>query len=259
MSYFLQEEILGGNGLILTINRPEVHNALCYPMITEFREILQRLHHSSFRVLIITGAGDKAFCAGADLKERENMSDSEVLQFIDTIRDTFQVLANLSVPTIAAINGAAFGGGLELAMACDLRLAANHARLGLTEVSLGIIPGAGGTQRLARLLGPAKAKELIFTAARISAEEGEKLGLINHVYAAVELLQRAQELAATIARQAPLAIAQAKAAINRGLNMSLDDGLHWETCCYRHLIKTSDRREGLIAFKEKRTPQFQGK
>ncbi|AVX20627.1 MULTISPECIES: enoyl-CoA hydratase-related protein [Carboxydocella] len=259
MSFLIQQEIIEGNGLLLTINRPEVYNALCYPLLTELKELVFQLYHSNLRIMIITGAGTKAFCSGADLKERDSMNDDQVLQFIDTIRDTFQLIANLPFPVIAAINGVAFGGGLELALACDLRLASEQAMLGLTEVALGIIPGAGGTQRLARIIGPARAKELIFTAARFTAREGEKIGLINHVYKPEDLLPNALGLAERIAQHGPLAVRQAKTAINRGLNMSLDDALYWETSCYRQLINTADRREGLTAFKEKRLPQFQGK
>ncbi|QKI82518.1 enoyl-CoA hydratase [Kroppenstedtia eburnea] len=244
---------------ILTLNRPEVFNALNMPALEQLREIAEELRHSrATRVVVVTGAGEKAFCAGADLKERRDFTEDQVRRYIHMIRETFHALASLPRPVIAAVNGVAFGGGMELALACDLRIADEHAVLGLTETSLGIIPGAGGTQRLARLIGTARAKELIFTAKRITAREGETLGLLNRVVTGGTVMEAAMEVAAQINENAPLALAQAKYAIDHGSETDLATGLAMETKAYEVLIPTKDRLEGLQAFKEKRKPIYLG-
>jgi enoyl-CoA hydratase/carnithine racemase len=244
---------------VLTLNRPEVYNALNYPTLQELNRILQELHHSkATRVVVITGAGEKAFCSGADLKERRTMSEDQVRRYIHLIRETFTMVERLPKPVIAAVNGVALGGGMELALACDLRVADERAVFGLTETSLGIIPGAGGTQRLPRIVGKAKAKELIFTASRISAKEAEAIGLVNRVVEKGKALSAALEIAEKINQQAPLALAQAKMAIDYGLEMDLASGLAFETKAYEVLIPTKDRLEGLQAFKEKRKPIYLG-
>lgn len=244
---------------ILTLNRPEVFNALNMPALEQLREIAEELRHSrATRVVVVTGAGEKAFCAGADLKERRDFTEDQVRRYIHMIRETFHALASLPRPVIAAVNGVAFGGGMELALACDLRIANEHAVLGLTETSLGIIPGAGGTQRLARLIGTARAKELIFTAKRITAREGETLGLLNRVVTGGTVMEAAMEVAAQINENAPLALAQAKYAIDHGSETDLATGLAMETKAYEVLIPTKDRLEGLQAFKEKRKPIYLG-
>ncbi|MFD1426726.1 enoyl-CoA hydratase/carnithine racemase [Kroppenstedtia sanguinis] len=244
---------------ILTLNRPEVSNALNMSALQQLREIAEELRHSqATRVVVVTGAGEKAFCAGADLKERRGFTEDQVRRYIHMIRETFDAVASLPRPVIAAVNGVAFGGGMELALACDLRIADEHAVLGLTETSLGIIPGAGGTQRLARLIGTARAKELIFTAKRITAQEGEALGLLNQVVRGGTVMEAALEMAAQINENAPLALAQAKYAINHGSETDLATGLVMETQAYERLIPTKDRLEGLQAFKEKRKPIYLG-
>jgi methylglutaconyl-CoA hydratase len=244
---------------IVTINRPEVHNALNRSVLSELAQVVDELANDrQTRVVIITGAGEKAFSAGADLKERRTMSEEEVRRFIKLIRDTFTKIEQMPKPVIAAINGVALGGGTELALACDLRIVAEHAILGLTEVSLGIIPGAGGTQRLPRLVGKAKAKEWIFTAKKVTAAEAERWGLANQVTPKGKALETALEWAQAIKDQAPLALAEAKFAIDRGIETDLATGLLLETKAYETLIPTKDRLEGLAAFKEKRKPRYTG-
>lgn len=257
MSFVLKEK--RDYTLLLTLNRPEVMNAINFPMLLELQQALREVWFSrEVRVIIVTGAGDKAFCAGADLKEREGMSEIEVKNYIKTIRDTFTMLEDIPKPVICAINGYAFGGGLEMALACDIRIASENAKMGLTETSLAIIPGAGGTQRLPRIVGKAKAKELIFTARRIDAQEAYRIGLINEVVPREKLIDRAFEIADEIARNGPLAVEAAKFAINVGSEVDLKTGLEIESKTYDTLIPTRDRREGLLAFKEKRKPQYRG-
>jgi len=210
------------------------------------------------RVVVITGAGEKAFCSGADLKERATMTPVEVKQYIFNIRNTFTMVENLPKPVIAAVNGFAFGGGTELAMAADIRIAAPTAVMGLTETSLGIIPGAGGTQRLARLVGKGKAKELVFLAQRLKAAEALEIGLVNRVAAAGKLLDEALKMAAKIKQNAPVALEMAKYAINYGSEIDLGSGLALESNCYAVTIPTKDRQEGLLAFREKRKPVYTG-
>lgn len=247
------------NTVIVTIHRAEVHNALNMPALKALHSIVQELSdHPGARAVIITGAGDKAFCAGADLKERRTMTESQVRRFIRLIRDTFTRIEQLPQPVIAAINGVAFGGGTELALACDLRIAEEHAVMGLMETSLGIIPGARGTQRLPRLIGKAKAKELIFTAQQVNASEAEKWGLVNHVTRKGKGLEAALRLAKQMEQNAPLAIREAKFVINRGMETDLMTGLALETKAYETLIPTKDRLEGLRAFKEKRNFRYTG-
>lgn len=243
----------------IRLNRPEAANAFSKQMLYEFNEILEEIKYSpSIRAVIVTGAGEKAFCAGADLKERAGMSPIEVKQTVAQIRHVVDAVEQLPVPVIAAINGAAFGGGLELALACDLRIAAETANVGLTETSLAIIPGAGGTQRLPRLIGLGKAKELIYTAQRVEANEAKELGLIEHVVKKEELLHKAREIAGKIAENGPIAVTQAKIAINKGIEVDLQTGLNIEQMAYEMTIPTKDRIEGLTAFREKRKPQYKG-
>jgi enoyl-CoA hydratase/carnithine racemase len=210
------------------------------------------------RVVVVTGEGEKAFSAGADLKERARMDEGAVAGFHRAIRAAFDGLEALPQPVIAAVNGVALGGGLELALACDLRIAAEAAELGLPEVGLGIIPGAGGTQRLPRAIGAARAKELILTARRVSAAEAQAIGLVGRVVPAAGLAEAALELAARVARNAPISLRQAKRAIDRGLALALPEALDLESAMYQACIPTADRREALLAFAEKRPPVFRG-
>lgn len=249
-----------GHVAILTIQRPEVHNCLDRTSLLQLSEYIDQLRFdSTIRVVMVTGEGEKAFCAGADLKERRTMSEVEVQQYLHLIGQTFTKLESLPQPVIAVINGVAYGGGTELALACDLRLLSEQGMMGLTETSLGIIPGAGGTQRLSKIVGVAKAKEWIFTAKKITPAEALLHGLVNEVVSSVHLFERALSLAEEIASQAPLAIRQAKLAISASQDVDLRTGLKMEANAYQLLLSTEDRLEGLRAFQEKRKPSYQGK
>ena len=250
--------------LILTINRPEAMNCFNFDLLAALREAIEEVNFDpALRCIIITGAsGDDpkkaAFSTGADLKERRTLTPDQVRRFIYTIRNTFTAVEQVRVPVIAAINGFAFGGGMELALTCDIRIASSHAIMGLTETSLAIIPGAGGTQRLPRIVGVAKAKELIFTARRINAREALEIGLVNRVVESDRLMEAAREMAREIAANGPIAIAQAKFAINYGIEASLGVALPLESKAYEATIPTKDREEALVAFAEKRKPIFKG-
>jgi methylglutaconyl-CoA hydratase len=244
----------------LTLNRPAAANALSVALVRALAEALARLRHdAAVRAVVLTGAGERAFCAGADLKERRAMSLDETRTFLGELGAVADGLAAFPRPVLAAINGAAFGGGLELALACDVRLAADSAELGLVETRLGIIPGAGGTQRLARVAGVAVAKELVFTGRRLGAARARELGVVSHVVPAAELVAAAATLAAEMAASGPLAVAQAKRAIDGGLEGSLAEGLALERACYDVVLTSEDRNEGLAAFAEKRPPAFKGR
>jgi enoyl-CoA hydratase/carnithine racemase len=243
---------------IIKLNRPEVYNALNKPLLLELSSVLDEIHHcKKTRVVIVTG--EKVFCSGADLKERVSFTEDDVREYIQLIRDTFTKVESLPQPVIAAMWGYAFGGGMELALACDIRVAGEDTLFGLLETSLAIIPGAGGTQRLPRIIGEAKAKELIFLAKKFSVAEAKELGLVNIVVENENVMETTLHMAQKIARNGPLAIRQAKLAIHQGREGSFSRGLEMETKAYDPLISTSDRLEGLAAFREKRTPQFIGK
>jgi enoyl-CoA hydratase len=245
--------------VVLTLNRPEAMNSFNFSMLRGLRDKVEAIQYDpEVRVVIITGAG-KAFCAGADLKERATLSETQVREFIYTIRNLFSFIESLRVPVIAAVNGVALGGGTELALACDLRIASSTASLGLTETRLAIIPGAGGTQRLPRLVGRGKAKELIFTGRRVNATEALQIGLVNQVSKPETLLDDALGMAGMICETGPIAIQQAKYAINHGLETDLHTGLAIESNAYWITIPTEDRLEGLTAFREKRKPVYKGK
>lgn len=243
----------------IILNRPEAANAFSIQMLRELKETLYYLKYdNSVRCVIITGSGEKVFCAGADLKERAEMDVIQVRRTVEMIRENINNLESLPQPVIAAINGIALGGGTELALACDIRVASEKAQFGLTETALGIIPGAGGTQRLAKLIGKGRAKDLIFTARRISANEAERIGLVEYIVPDDELMSKATEIAQQIASNGPIAVQQAKLAINKGLDVDLNTGLAFEKSAYEFTIPTKDRLEGLQAFKEKRRPVFKG-
>lgn len=262
----------------LKLNRPKVLNclnrALLHSIIKALDEIAQ---DKSIRVVCIIGAGVKAFCAGADLAERKSMSQGDVLDYISLIQRTMAAIEAMPQPVIAAINGSAFGGGFELALACDLRVMVSTAELRMTEVRLGIIPGAGGTQRLPRLIGKSRAKELILTAAAVTAQHGHSIGLIHKVIEIdhtfhnseegkraaegaflLPLMEEVRRWAMEIAKAAPLSLKQAKIAIDEGYDRDIKAGLAIETKAYLQLINTSDRLEGLAAFAEKRLPVYTG-
>jgi enoyl-CoA hydratase/carnithine racemase len=260
MTQLVRFELLEGSIGLITLLRPEAANAMSVQLLRELSDTLDQINGDpAVRVVLLTGVGEKAFCAGADLKERKGMSDRQVKQIVQLIGMTVAKVETLAQPVIAVLNGVAFGGGLELALACDLRIAATHVKLGLTETSLGIIPGAGGTQRLPRLIGLGKAKELIYTARRLNAEEAKDYGIVEYVYEGHEVMEKAQQLALEMAKNAPLSLVQAKVAINQGVEVDLATGLKIESLAYSALIPTEDRLEGLLAFQEKRTPQYSGK
>ena len=245
---------------ILTLNRPEVMNAFNFELLHALKNEIEALRFKpEIRVVIITGVGEKAFSAGADLKERRTFSDRQVKEYVHTIRNLFTSVDMLNKPVIAAINGIALGGGTELALASDIRIASMNAMMGLTETRLAIIPGAGGTQRLPRLVGRGKAKELIFTGRRIGAEEASQIGLVNKVCEPGTLMEECRTMAAMICEAGPVAIEQAKYAINFGLETDLHTGLAIESNAYWVTIPTEDRLEGLAAFREKRKPVYKGK
>lgn len=240
-----------------TINGEARRNALTRALVAALEAQVKRVSGDdrAVRAVILTGAGDKAFCAGADLKERATMNEQDVRAFLDQLRRTFRSIELSDCVFIAFVNGAAFGGGTELALSCDLRVIAPTAQMGLTEVKLGIIPGGGGTQRLPRLVGPGVAKELILTGRRVEADEAVRIGLANQAGGLAE----ARGLAEAVVENAPIAVGLAKHAIDEGLALALDQALALEQAKYEHTLKTADRLEGLKAFAEKRKPIFVGK
>ena len=249
-----------GDVVTLTIDRPAVMNCLSFPTLKRLRTLCFELSKDlSVRAVLITGSGEKAFCAGADLKERKTMPTERVPIFVKNIRRTMDDVENLPQPTIGVINGFAFGGGTELLLSCDLRVAAPHAQLGLTETTLAIIPGAGGTQRLPRLIGKSRAKDLILTGRRVQVEEAHAMGLVNRIAPEGKLLEAAHELAETIARNGPVAVRAAKRAVDQGSELNLAEGLVVEARCYEETLPTQDRLEALAAFSEKRRPAFKGR
>jgi methylglutaconyl-CoA hydratase len=252
----------------LKLNRPELANALNSEILKALCEATHQIKlDKSIRIVAIIGSGLKFFCAGADLSERKHMTEAQVIDYHLLIQKTMQAIESLPQPVIAAINGSAYGGGVELALACDLRIMVEEANLRLPEVKLGIIPGAGGTQRLPRLIGKSKAKEMIFTGSPLSAKEGFQYGLINKLVVEkpnasdtfhTPLIESVTTWAAEIAEAAPLSLEQAKLAIDSGFDQSLPEGLAIETKSYLRLINTKDRIEGLAAFAEKRKPNYTG-
>jgi len=246
--------------ILLTLNRPEVMNSFNFDLLHALKEQIEDVRFKpEVRVIIVTGTGEKAFCSGADLKERVTLSPIQVKEYIFTIRNLFTSIEQLNKPVIAAVNGIALGGGTELALASDIRIASMNASMGLTETRLAIIPGAGGTQRLPRLVGRGKAKELIFTGRRVNAEEALQIGLVNAICEKDELITEAMKMASMICETGPIAIEQAKYAINYGLETDLHTGLAIESNAYWVTIPTEDRLEGLAAFREKRKPVYKGK
>jgi enoyl-CoA hydratase/carnithine racemase len=248
-----------GHVRVLTLNRPKQGNSLSLELLDALHSEVDHLKESSsVRAVLFTGSGSSFFCSGADLKERRSMTETEAKQTVAKIGSLFTKIENLPMPTIAAINGYALGGGLELALSCDLRIAQMEAVVGLPETTLAIIPGAGGTQRLPRLIGIGKAKELIFTGKRLGAHEAEQYGIVEQVVPFVDLQNTALSICETIANNGPLAIKAAKSAIQKGYELSIEEGLALESAEYSTLFSTNDRMEGLIAFQEKRKPQYKG-
>ncbi len=249
-----------GQVLVVTLNRPERMNAVSMNLLQSLLETLDAVASDpSIRVVIMTGAGDRAFCAGADLKERKFMTGAQTRDFLRRIRYAFSRLETLDRPTIAAVNGLALGGGCELALTCDIRVMSETAAMGLTETRLAIIPGAGGTQRLSRLVGKGRAKEMIFTGRKVPAQEALQIGLCERVSPPARLMATCLELAEEMCLAGPLALTQAKFAIDKGYDVDLNTGLDIESKAYEVLLPTEDRREALKAFQEKRKPHFLGK
>ncbi|MEN8698951.1 enoyl-CoA hydratase-related protein [Bacillus infantis] len=245
---------------VITLNRPEALNAFNYETLEELQRTVEDIRiNPDVRVVIFTGAGDKAFSVGADLKERKTLSQTDVKRNVYKIGEVFSLIDHLPQPTIAAINGFAFGGGMELALSCDFRLAAQGTKMGLTETSLAIIPGAGGTQRLPRLIGQAKALELILTARRLTSEEALHYGLLTKAVPQDQLLEECLKLAEEMLANGPVALQQAKFAVKQGMNADLQTGLQIERKAYEVTIPTEDRLEALQAFSEKRKPEFKGR
>jgi enoyl-CoA hydratase len=244
---------------VLTIDRQEKLNALDRRVIEEIGQALLELESEGPRAIIVTGAGERAFIAGADIRAMSVMEPMEAKRFSEIGHAAMALLDRSPIPTIAAVNGYALGGGCEVALACDIRIAAENATFGFPEVGLGILPGMGGTQRLPRLIGPALAKELIFTGRRISAGEAREIGLVNRVVGEGEALNTARELAGEISANGPLAVRHSKAAANRSLDVDLISGLEYEADQFALLFATEDAREGMNAFGEKRKPQFEGR
>ncbi len=245
---------------VLYINRPKALNALNKDTLTEIRDAVADVaKDEEIKVMIVTGAGEKAFVAGADIAYMQPLSAVEGREFADYGERTFRTLELLEKPVIAAINGFALGGGCELAMACDIRLASENAVFAQPEVGLGVIPGFGGTQRLPRLVGEGRAKELTYRANTIKAEEAYRIGLVNHIYPADQLIDEAKKMAKEIASKARLAVGFAKFAIGKGMQVDIDTAMSIESDMFGMCTSTFDHKEGMGAFLEKRKPLFQGK
>jgi enoyl-CoA hydratase/carnithine racemase len=256
-----------GQAAWLRLNRGEAANALSRALVAELHAAIARLgtrlgadaESDQLTAVVLASAEGRSFCAGADLKERLAMSLDETRAFLDALGALVQAIADFPRPVIAALSGAAMGGGLEIALACDFRIASESASMGLSEVRLGIIPGAGGTQRLTRLCGIAVAKELILTGRRMTAAEALRLGLVARVAPDAELEKAVDALCSELASAAPLALAAAKQAIDHGCDKTMTEALDIERACYESVLATEDRNEGLRAFAEKRPPRFQAK
>ena len=236
---------------LLTINRPKALNALNSQVLEELDKTLDSIDLNKIRALIITGAGEKSFVAGADIGEMSSLTKKEGEAFGKKGNDVFRKLETFPIPVIAAVNGFALGGGCEISMSCDIRICSDNAIFGQPEVGLGITPGFGGTQRLARLVGPGMAKQMIYTARNIKADEAYRIGLVNAVYPQSELLNEAKKLAETIARQAPIAVRNSKKAINDGLQVDMDKAIVIEEKLFGDCFETEDQRAGMGNFLEK--------
>jgi enoyl-CoA hydratase len=244
----------------VTVNRPKVLNALNMATMDELRASFHEIKNDAeIRVVILTGAGEKAFIAGADIAELAQHDAVRGKEYTHRGQNVLNLIENLGKPVIACINGFALGGGCEIAMACTMRLASENAKLGQPEVKLGIIPGYGGTQRLPRLVGKGIAMQLVLSGEMINAQEAHRIGLVNEVVAAAELIPRAEAVAAKIIANAPLAVQYAMEAVNKGVEMTLPEGLYLEATLFGVSCATEDKKEGTSAFLEKRQPQFKGK
>ena len=248
---FITYEVEGQIGII-TINRPKALNALNSAVLDELDKTLDAVDQEAIRCLILTGAGEKSFVAGADIGEMSTLTKAEGEAFGKKGNDVFRKLETFPIPVIAAVNGFALGGGCEISMSCDIRICSENAVFGQPEVGLGITPGFVGTQRLARIVGTGKAKEMIYGARNIKAEEAYRIGLVNNIYPAEELMPAAKKLASTIARNAPIAVRNCKRAINEGIQVDMDQAIVIEEKLFGSCFETCDQKEGMNAFLEKR-------
>ncbi len=248
---FVNYEVKGMTGII-TINRPEALNALNSAVLDDLSAVLDSVDQEAVRALVITGAGDKSFVAGADIGEMSTLTKAEGEAFGKKGNDVFRKIETFPIPVIAAINGYALGGGCELSMSCDIRICSDNAMFGQPEVGLGITPGFGGTQRLARLVGMGMAKQMIYTARNIKADEAFRIGLVNAVYTQEELLPAAEKMAGQIAMNAPIAVRACKKAVNDGLQVDMDKAIVVEEKLFGSCFETLDQKEGMGAFLEKR-------
>ena len=255
----LERDGPGSHVAVVTINRPNVLNALNSQTVDELRRVMLELQRDEeVRAIVLTGAGEKSFVAGADINELAVQTPTGGREHALAGQHVFDVIENLGKPVIAAINGFALGGGCELAMACTLRIAADSARIGQPEINLGLIPGYAGTQRLPRLVGKGKAMEMILTGAPIGADEALRIGLVNRVVPAANLMTEARSLAAQLAASAPVAIRYIINAVNKGMEMAFAEACQYEATLFGLVASTDDMREGTKAFLEKRKPQFKG-
>ena len=257
----LKTEMVEPHVLLVTLNRIEVGNAINTQMGRDFLALWTSLTEDAgdVRCVVLTGAGEKIFCSGGDLKERNGMTKGEWVRQHQLFERQYWTLVDLPVPVIAAVNGHAYAGGLETALTCDFIYSVKSARFALTEVTLGIMPGAGGTQNLPRALGERRAKEIIMTGRPFSAQQAYDWGLVNELCEPQELLPKVLDTARTIAGNAPLSIRQVKKSVRFGMQMELKTAYRFEVEAYNHLVETEDRYEGVKAFNEKRKPQFKGK
>ena len=244
----------------ITINRPKALNALNSDVMAELNDVgIKCKTDEAIKVVILTGAGEKSFVAGADISQMAELRPQQAMEFMEAGIETFRAFEVLPKPVIAAINGFALGGGVELAMSCDIRLASENARFGQPEILIGLIPGWGGTQRLARLVGMGRAKELIMAGGQIDAKRAYEIGLVNQVYPLDQLMPEARKLAKKMEGLPGFALKMAKHAINFGYDLSLDNAMRLETQCCSQCFSTDDQKEGMKAFLEKRKPAFKGK
>ncbi|WP_142826906.1 enoyl-CoA hydratase/isomerase family protein [Planococcus soli] len=256
----LNEEHGDEHVYVIELNRPEAMNSLNTKMAVELIECLTSLEQQkSLRVLVLTAKGEKSFCAGADLKERKGMTNAQWKQQHDIFEDAYELLRNFKFPVIAAVNGFALGGGMEMLLSCDLRYAAAHAKMGLPEVKLGIIPGVGGTQLLPRAIPVGLAKEMLFRGNQVDANKALETGILNGVYSKEELMPKTLEIAKEIAQNAPLSLQSIKKSISTGLHTDINTALSIELDQYYKCANSEDRLEGVLAFNEKRKPDWQGK
>ena len=249
-----------GSTGIITLKRPKSMNAISERLVKELNMVIDEIERDEEVMSVIFSGGKKIFAAGADIKEISGIGTSiEAHRFVSSVQSLFNRIESLEKPVIAAVSGLALGGGCELALTCDLRIATENASFGLPEIKIGVIPGGGGTQRLPRLIGAGRAKELLYTGDPVGADEAFRIGLVNKVVPLDSLMDEAKKMATKLAKQPSIALKMIKASVNKGLSMDLQSGLAYEACCFEILFSTEDQKEGMKAFVEKRLPLFKGK